>query len=131
MVSDCKWRWAIIEAVFSIVASEGGQNNKVIWHNHTALTPQSPRTDMIIFCWLILGPLSTKCTPSKHHSLPEYFSWPCPSLYNHSARLVFLIKVHSLFENFRYQPFSRWLKHKSNTLRSFFVPYIIPPPPKL
>ncbi len=31
------------------------------------------------------GPLSTNWTSFKHHSLPEYCCWPCPSLYDYSV----------------------------------------------
>ncbi len=31
------------------------------------------------------GPLSTNWAPFKHHSLPEYCCWPCPSLYDYST----------------------------------------------
>ncbi len=31
------------------------------------------------------GPLSTNWASFKHHSLPEYCCWPCPSLYDYSV----------------------------------------------
>ncbi len=31
------------------------------------------------------GPLSTNWALFKHHSLPEYCCWPCPSLYDYSV----------------------------------------------
>ncbi len=31
------------------------------------------------------GSLSTNWTSFKHHSLPEYCCWPCPSLYDYSV----------------------------------------------
>ncbi len=41
-----------------------------------------------IFSWHTLGPLSTNWASFKRHSLPEYYCWPCPSLYDYSV-LIF------------------------------------------
>ncbi len=38
-----------------------------------------------IFSWHTLGPFSTNWASFKHHSLPEYCCWPCPSLYDYSV----------------------------------------------
>ncbi len=38
-----------------------------------------------IFSWHTLDPLSTNWASVKHHSLPEYCFWPCPSLYDYSV----------------------------------------------
>ncbi len=38
-----------------------------------------------IFSWHTLCTLSTNWASFKHHSLPEYFCWPCPSLYDYSV----------------------------------------------
>ncbi len=34
------------------------------------------------------GPLSTNWASFKHHSLPEYCCWPCPSLYDYSVHIL-------------------------------------------
>ncbi len=38
-----------------------------------------------VFYWHTLGTLSTNWASFKHHSLPEYCCWPCPSLYDYSV----------------------------------------------
>ncbi len=40
------------------------------------------------------GPLSTNWALFKHHSLPEYCCWPCPSLYDYSVPIFFSRIMH-------------------------------------
>ncbi len=40
------------------------------------------------------GPLSTNWASFKHHSLPEYFCWPCPSLYDYSVPIFWWRIMH-------------------------------------
>ncbi len=35
------------------------------------------------------GPFSTNWASFKHHSLPEYCCWPCPSLYDYSVPIFY------------------------------------------
>ncbi len=37
------------------------------------------------------GPLSTNWASFKHHSLPEYYCWPCPSLYDYSVHIFWCL----------------------------------------
>ncbi len=37
------------------------------------------------------GPLSTNWVSFKRHSLPEYCCWPCPSLYDYSVPIFWLL----------------------------------------
>ncbi len=39
------------------------------------------------FSWQTLSPFSTNWELFKHHSLPEYCCWPCPSLYDYSVTI--------------------------------------------
>ncbi len=40
-----------------------------------------------IFYWHTWGPLVSNWSLFKRHSLPEYFCWPCPSLYDYSVSI--------------------------------------------
>ncbi len=66
------------------------------------------------------GSLSTNWASFKHHSLPGYFCWPCPSLYNYSVHIFWCTSsriMHRVTNHLRLvsQIISDWFLKSSQT----------------
>ncbi len=91
-IEDCKNVASSDESRFllqhSDVGSEFGVKNMKAWIILPCLNGSG-------WCWWCngvgdiflahFGPFSTNWASFKHHSLPEYCCWPCPSLYDYSV----------------------------------------------
>ncbi len=60
------------------------------------------------------GPLSTNWASFKHHSLPEYYCCPCPSLYDYSVLIFWCYFQQDNAPRYKAQIISDWFLEHDN-----------------